>query len=453
MSRAFQAGMTSKRRQLLAVAAGALALAAGCGRSVDDAAKSVEPREADEVHVRVTASTEPAPLNEQELALQKKLQQNAAAERPTHRLTLRNGRTVEGTLVSESATSIRLREGFGYSGYTITPYKRADIVAVKPLSAESFDISPADVRLAEQFPGFHFVKSPPYSFVTDESYGEVQKILGVLTSLREQFEKKFAPLIRSSTKPGDIEVIFFSRDDAFRSYTRRTAPALENSAGFYSTRDNRLALLNQLGSHQFQAANDRLASRQREFNQYADADPHAVYEAKGRIVAVRADMTSEAKAMTERLVRHEGAHQLFHCYGVHSRYALEPTWLVEGLAEYCEPLEIGRWHAALAERVAKARDTKSLIPLATLLIQHDSAGFFALGADQTELAYAQSWSLVYFLMQDEHREAFFNFIRAYRDGNPRAMPASFDHAGQLYKSLRIDSEDFEIEWRRFVDRF
>lgn len=447
MLTALWAGVSFK--PIPAVAAGLLVLAGACGPATD----APERFEA-EPPVRVSFVAEPAPpapLTPAETALQKKLQDNAAADRPTHRITFRNGRAAEGRLVSETDSSVRLREGFGYSGFTITPYKRADIAGIEALPAADYTVTASDVRLAGEFDGFHFVKAPPYSIVTDESFGDVQKILGQLTALREQFEKTFDALLKPGGRPRDIQVIFFGREDDFRRYAQRTAPALAGSAGFYATRDNRLALLNQLGSSKFQAAADRLASRQREFNEAGDYDPRAVHEIKGRIVAARADMTSEAKAMTERIIHHEGAHQLFYCFGVHSRFGLEPTWLVEGLAEYCEPSEIGRWHTALAQRVAKARDAKTLLSLEKLLNHQDPAGFFAFGADQAEIAYAQSWSLVSFLMQDERRAAFLDLIRRYRDGNPN-HPVT-DHAGLLSTTLRTDLATFDAEWHRFIARF
>ncbi len=441
-------------RPIRFLAAGLLLLAGACGPGADTSPAHARNDEAeDEARIRVSFVAEPpapAPLTPAEVALQKKLEDGAVADRPTHRVVFRTGRVAEGRLVTETESSIRLREGFGYSGFTITPYKRADIAGIEALPAADYTVTPSDVRLAAEFSQFHFVKAPPYSIVTDESFGDVQKILTHLTTLREQFEKTFATILSPRARPRDIQVIFFGREDGFRRYAQRTAPALAGSAGFYATRDNRLALLNQLGSSHFRSATDRLASRQREFSDAGDLDPHAVYEIKGRIVAARADITSEAKAMTERVIRHEGAHQLFYCFGVHSRFGLEPTWLVEGLAEYCEPAEIGRWHAALAQRVAKARDTKTLLPLEKLLNHQNAAGFFALGADQAEIAYAQSWSLVYFLMEDEHRPAFLDLIRTYRDGNPN-HPVT-DHAGLLCKTARTDLAALDADWRRFIAR-
>lgn len=446
----------TRRRQLDIVAAGILiASVAGCGRQPDDAAAaSASPVERRvQIHtVVLNKPAPPAPLTSAELQLQAKLEREAEQSRPTHRLTLHNGRTVEGRVVGETASSVRLREGFGYSGYTVTPYARADIAETVALPAEGFTISPADVRFANEFADFHFVKAPPYSFVTDESYGEVQKMVRLLTELRGQFEQTFAPLIRPGAKPRDIQVVFFSREERFRDYAQRAAPALTASAGFYSTRHNRLALLNQLGSEHYLRTSDRLATRQRELAGFAAADPRALYEVQARLVSARADITSEAKSMTERLVRHEGAHQLFHCYGVHSTRGLEPTWLAEGLATYCEPAEIGRWHAGLAERLAAARRAGTLIPLEKLLNHDDPAGFFVLGTDTAPAGYAQSWALLQYLMQPQRRGQFYELIRRYRtlsadDGG------TLDHAGMLAAALGVDLESLDADWQQYLARF
>ena len=139
----------------------------------------------------------------------------------------------------------------------------------------------------------------------------------------------------------------------------------------------------------------------------------SVFHYTSAALSLRSDLTFEAKAMNERLIRHEGAHQLFHAYGIHSRYGIEPTWLTEGLAEYCEPGEIGRYHFALADRITRAREKGQFLPLKTLLTHRDPSGFFALGESNVEVAYAESWALVYMLMQDDTRARFFNYLKSY----------------------------------------
>ncbi len=362
---------------------------------------------------------------------------------------------VEGRVLAETSDSIRLREGFGFSGYVISPYKRSEVAAIETLSAGSFEITRRDVELCEEFPRYHFAKVPPYSFVTDESYGDVEKLLRLLTDLRRQFDAKFAPLIAAGAAPQDIQVVFFGSENAFHDYTRRAAPTLVGSAGFYSANNNRLALLNQLATQHYADVGARLARSQRQLNERRDVDPRDQYQASRRLTALRSGITFEAKSMTERLVRHEGAHQLFHSYAIHSRSGLEPTWLTEGLAEYCEPSEVGGYHFALAERLARLRQSHSLLPLKTLLAHRDPAGFFTLGEDGTDAAYSQSWALVYFLMQDEFRSGFFDYIKRYRDledATSDQTAPDVDSAALLESCLKINLNTLDTQWQTFLNR-
>lgn len=434
------------RAVLLATAAAALS---GCGQSPavtdKDTVRATTPAPEERISVIATDTDAARPFTPEESTRKNQLEAELAAERPTHRLTLRNGRVLDGRVVSETPSAIRFRDGFGYSGYVVESYRRTDVLAVEASPAASFEVTPRDVRFSAEFPQFHFVKCPPYTVVTDESYGEVQKILDVLTDLREQFRRRFGPLIQPGNELRDIDVVCFGSETAFRDYALRVAPSFVNSAGFFSSGENRLALLNQLSTVRFTEAQDRLDERGRRFSGYANAGP--------QLAALRSDINSEAKSMNERLVRHEGAHQLFHAYHIHSRYGLEPTWLTEGLAQYCETPEIGRYHAMLADRVERARKAGQLLPLKTLLNHRNSSGFFALGEGNVELAYAQSWALVYMLMQDEFRDRFFDFVKSYRDASTYRAVTAMENAEPetlLEAHLKMDLNSLEGQWDSFI---
>jgi hypothetical protein len=428
--------------------AGAVTLLSGCGQSTvatnPENARTTTP--VNEQHVAFAATTTDAgPLSVKELTHKTALEAELANERPTQRLKLRGGHILEGRIVSETPSTIRFHDGFGYSGFVVESYKRSDVLAVETLPAASFEVTPGDVRFSEEFPQYHFVKSPPYTIVTDESFGEVQKILVLLTDLREQLHQRFAPLIKQDGGLRNIHVVFFGSEEAFRKYALRVAPSFVNSAGFFSSGENRLALLNQLGTSRYANAQVRLDERSHRLSNFADAGP--------QLAALRSDMTSEAKSMNERLIRHEGAHQLFHAYRVHSRFGLEPTWLTEGLAQYCETPEIGRYHATLAARVIRARKAGQLLPLKTLLNHRDPSGFFALGEGNIELAYAESWALVYMLMQDENRGRFFDYVRSYRDiDNYRAAQAveRAEPEKLLEAQLKVNLNTLESQWDSFI---
>src|SRR5579862_40832 len=361
--------------RLALLSAAFIPLMMGCGQNTapQDSPEADMPPPAVQRTIITRASIPEAvePLTPAERTRKAALETEISDERPTQRLKLRDGRVLEGRVVSESPASVRFRDGFGYSGFVVSSYRRSDVAALETLPPDSFEVTTRDVRFSEEFPDFHFVKSPPYTVVTDESFGEVQKILLILADLRSQLREKFAPLIREDIELHDIDVVFFGSEEAFRRYALRTAPSFVNSAGFFSSGENRLALLNQLGTSRYTAAQVRLDERSRHLSNLPEAAP--------QLAALRSDITSEAKSMNERLIRHEGAHQLFHAYHVHSRFGLEPTWLTEGLAQYCETPEIGRYHAALADHVTRALKAGQLLPLKTLLNHRDSSGFFALG--------------------------------------------------------------------------
>jgi hypothetical protein len=438
------------------------AVVGGCGRapsleSPEYASREQRGASADNpasASVPESPSVEPSSaLTDAQLALKRKLEAQLAEERSTHRLVLRNGRTVTGRVIGETATSVRLREGFGFSGYVISSYKREEIAMIEALSEASFEVTAADVRLCQEFPEYNFAKSPPYAFVTDESFSDVEKILGLLGALRRQFEERFAPLIRAGSEPREIQIIFFAKESAFRAYAQRVAPAFVNSAGFYSTHDNCLALLDQFGSGQYARIQDKIRQRQQALDQRERDGAGSQSEAARRLAATQGQLTSLAKAMTERLIRHEGAHQLFHTYHIQSPYGVEPTWLYEGMAGYCEPEEVGRYHYVLAERVAAYRKAGQLLPLRTLLNYRAASGFFALGPGQAEIAYAQGWSVVYFLMQDPYRRGFFEFIKSYSDlKNPPAAKEILrrDTVKSLESFLTVDFATIESQWQEFV---
>jgi hypothetical protein len=429
--------------------ASAMTMFGGCGPSTVTTDKPVALPVAPPSDQRVAAVTAESdvnrPLAPEELVRKHQLETELAAERPTHRLKFRDGHVLDGWVISESPTTIRFRDGFGYSGYVVESYHWGDVVAVEALPAASFDLTPRDVRFSSEFPRFHFVKSPPYTIVTDESYGEVEKTLRVLSDLREQFGHHFASLIQRQDGLRDVDVVFFGSEDAFRAYALRVAPLFVNSAGFFSSGENRLVLLNQLSTSRYFQARGRLEERSRQYHDSPEVGP--------QLAALRSDITSEAKSINERLIRHEGAHQLFHAYHIHSRYGLEPTWLTEGLAQYCETPEIGRYHATLAERVTRARKTGQLLPLTTLLNHRDASGFFALGEGRVELAYAESWALVYMLMQDDVRPQFFNYVKSYRDISTYRQITAVERAEPetlLEAQLKTDRNTLERQWDSFI---
>ncbi len=388
-----------------------------------------------------------------DLALKKRIEAELAADVPAYRLTLRDHRTVKGRIVAETPTQIKFREGSGYSDYIVSVYPRSEIAAITGLPTPSMEVTRQDVLLVKEFPGYHFVKNGPYSVVTDAPYAEVDQTLRVLTQLRQQFQQRFAPLIRDRDSGKIVQIVLFDSEAPFRACARRLAPALVESAGFYSSADNRLVLLNQMATTQFAKVQERIDQRLRALDASDNQSENRI-QASAHLEALSSQITTEAKSMTDRLTRHEGAHQLFRAFGIQCKFAIEPTWLTEGLAEYCETPEIGAYHSVLAERLAAVRDAGALLPLNVLLNHRDHSGFFSLGTANVEKAYEESWALTYFLMQRQYHDRFFEFVKYYRDINDVNTAAAAQEAdGEVLLAafLQTDVSVLEAQWQKFVN--
>jgi hypothetical protein len=159
-----------------------------------------------------------------------------------------------------------------------------------------------------------------------------------------------------------------------------------------------------------------------------------------------------AEAGNQRVLRHEGAHQLFHASGILADGAT-PGWLAEGLAQWCETRVPGAVSFELAARLKESLEADRLIPLATLMCHQprDKRGFYD-GERKMELAYAEAWGLVRFLMQPVLRDKFFNYLKYLRrlEATPdiRKTPA----LELLCRFLELKPAELEGRWKRSIER-
>ncbi|MFA5180523.1 MAG: peptidase MA family metallohydrolase [Syntrophales bacterium] len=110
-----------------------------------------------------------------------------------------------------------------------------------------------------------------------------------------------------------------------------------------------------------------------------------------------------------------------------------PTWLSEGFAMY----ESSEWHLTRMASLTKAFLTKTVIPLEKLTANFPS------DPDEAELAYAESFMFVSFLINKFGRKAFQQFIRDYAaDGNLK---------GSLKKMTGLHLFMLEKEWLDYME--
>jgi len=110
-----------------------------------------------------------------------------------------------------------------------------------------------------------------------------------------------------------------------------------------------------------------------------------------------------------------------------------PFWLAEGFAMYVS----SEWHFSRMSRLTKAFLMKKVIPLEELTTH------FPGGAEEAELAYAESFMFVSFLIHKFGGEAFRQFLRDYAaDGNLR---------GALTKMSGMHLVTLEEEWLDYME--
>jgi len=105
-----------------------------------------------------------------------------------------------------------------------------------------------------------------------------------------------------------------------------------------------------------------------------------------------------------------------------------PLWLAEGLAMY----EAREWNFSRTAVLIRATLTDTLIPLTRLTTDFPS------DSDRAELAYAESFMFISFLINRIGRDAFHRFITDYSDHG--------DTEGALRRATGFSSDELERKW-------
>jgi hypothetical protein len=175
---------------------------------------------------------------------------------------------------------------------------------------------------------------------------------------------------------------------------------------------------------------------QREFDRAVDAPIQDwaagyAYPLHARIVIRDPAYGSNKKVNLQQLVKHEITHVIFGLYiGRNLRYV--PTWFNEGLAMY----EAEQWTYGQYWIMLMGALSNSLIPL------YDLAESFPQRESQARMAYAQSYSIVTFMVEEYGTDSLRECIRLIAEGR------GLDEA--LAGSTGIDSYWLEKKWLKAI---
>ena len=132
-----------------------------------------------------------------------------------------------------------------------------------------------------------------------------------------------------------------------------------------------------------------------------------------------------------RAIAHELTHLVIHQI-IFNPYGYLPTWLDEGLAMNAEGELSQSYRAVLGKAVAE----ENLISVRSL------ASPFSAYAEESYLAYAQSYSLVKFLSDAYGQEKMFELLNTFKQGS------SYDEA--LVRVYGFDMDGLDARWREYI---
>jgi len=130
-----------------------------------------------------------------------------------------------------------------------------------------------------------------------------------------------------------------------------------------------------------------------------------------------------------RAMAHELAHLVIH-QAVFGPFGQLPTWLDEGLAVHAE----GELRSEFGRRLEEAISRNQLISVRSL------ASSFPADLDEAMLSYAESYSVVQFLLDNYGRERMQQLLGVFREGS------SYD--GALMEVYGFDTDGLEARWRQ-----
>ncbi|MCX7008556.1 MAG: DUF1570 domain-containing protein [Kiritimatiellaeota bacterium] len=401
--------------------------------------------------VAASAQTNDARLTPAECATWTNLNQRAAASVPSHALWFNDGMGLVGWLRGETNGIVRWEAPFGADGRWQMQFDRADLSQAQMLPQHPPAINYCDVSFQLEFPDLRLIRRPPYSLLTDESPQAAERYLNVLQDLHTNFVTRFGALTEGLGLPDHVQVLLFTDEDVYGAYRKRTVGRRPSTQGFYQPALQRLVVCDQ----RYNAGLDEILARLAWQSEKAQVQARTDVEAdnqKLHFLSLACSAMRTAEAGNLRLLRHEGAHQLFHASGILVDGAT-PGWLTEGLAQWCETRVPGAVEFELTNRLKEALENNRLIPLADLVAHQDRRGRgFYDGERHVEQAYAEAWSLVRLLLRPAYQEKFFNYLKHLRRLDVTADLRRTPPLDLLCRFLGVTPTELETRWKRSLER-
>ena len=309
--------------------------------------------------------------------------------------------------------------------------RAAEAKPFTPLSADELGAK----LLAELPPGFEPYQTTNYLICHDTSKAYAQWCGSLFERLYLAFTNYWRRRgfeIRQPEFP--LVAIVFADRDAYIRYSRdEVGDAIESIIGYYSLRSNRMVMYDLTGS---QSSGRGLRGG-------------------GTAAQINALLRQPAASRQVATIVHEATHQIaFNC-GLHTRYSDCPRWFSEGIAVYFETPDLASargWRGVgevNRDRLAQFRQYLRRRPATSLeTLLRDDQRF--LDANQALNAYAEAWSLTYFLLH-RYPDKYINYLRVLSEKSPLVQDGP-ERRLLEFREIFGELRDLDAEFARYIER-
>ncbi|MHC2068769.1 DUF1570 domain-containing protein [Bremerella sp. T1] len=153
---------------------------------------------------------------------------------------------------------------------------------------------------------------------------------------------------------------------------------------------------------------------------------------------------------------HEATHQTAFNTGIHSRYAPQPKWLVEGLATMFEAPGVwdSRNHPQFRDRVNKTRMLEFLEYMKTKRSPDSLAQFVATDDayyNRPSTAYGEGWAMVFYLIETRPRE-FAAYVRKVATRSAEEEYTPQQRLADFQEAFGRDISQLESHFTRYISQ-
>ncbi len=300
----------------------------------------------------------------------------------------------------------------------------------------------------------------------------------VTAELLEKVYEKFGEFFRQRDfDPAPItdrmEVVLFHTREQFDAWVLAAMPEMRGANGFYSTKTNRAYFFDAFNEGSFSQALEQLQQHAEKIKQTREQVKNAPAESTFSVThqdgrqeqrtrqQLMDDLDGQEKQLAAEQERvrhhymgrnvsvtvHEAVHQLAYNCGIHSRFAENPKWIIEGLAVYFEAPTEAWWDGpgqVHPHRLKHFNDAMNQPIRLEELLTNDA--LFNASDPRADTAYASAWALFYYLAWQQH-ENLFDYLYAL---SLRVSAQPYGREERLTDFIRYFGklDSLEVHWRR-----